>query len=102
MKNDKDMDNIGFYIMSKVQDFERCLRTEINLVEDDIRLVLEDFNSSLITYELEARILNFKDLSEVRFGILQPECELFNNSTDTEFHDITMKTKLVVRPVLQL
>ena len=33
------------------QDFESYLRTEIDLVEDDIRLVLDEYNSSFIIYE---------------------------------------------------
>ena len=34
------------------QDFESYLRTEVNLIEDDIKLVLDEYNSSFITYEL--------------------------------------------------
>ena len=33
------------------QDFESYLRTEIDLVEDDLRLVLDEYNSSFIIYE---------------------------------------------------
>ena len=39
-----------------------------------------------------------KDLSKALFNTLKHEYELFNNSVDIEFDDITMKTKLVVRP----
>ena len=79
------------------QDFESFLRTEIDLVEDDIRLVLDEFNSGFITYKLEPGIYTFNDLSEALFNILQPEYELFNNSVDNEFDDITMKIKLVLK-----
>ena len=67
------------------------------MVEEDIRLVLDEHNSSLITYELEPGIYTFKDFSETLLKILQPEYEGYHNAIDTEFDDITMKTKLVVR-----
>ena len=38
--------------MSIFQDFESYLRTEIDMVEDDIRLVFDEYNSDFITYEL--------------------------------------------------
>ena len=49
-----------------------------------------------ITYDLEAGIHTFKDLSKALFNNLQPEFELFNNSVVSEFDDITMKTKWIV------
>ena len=53
MKNEKYMEMLGFYIHSIFQDFESYLRAEIDLVEDDIKLVLDQKNSSFISYELE-------------------------------------------------
>ena len=61
-------------------------------------MVLDEFNSGFITYELEPGIYNFKDISEALFNILHPEYRVYNNSVDIEYDDITMKTKLVVRP----
>ena len=80
------------------QYFESFLRTEIDLVEDDNRLVLDEYISSFIIYELDPGIYTFKDISKALFNILQPEYELNNNSVDFEYDDITMKTNLVVRP----
>ena len=37
---------------SVFQDFESFLRTQIDLIEDDINIVLDEYNSGLITYEL--------------------------------------------------
>ena len=88
---------LAIYISSIFQDFESFLRTEVDLVEDDIRLVLDENNSSFITYELKPGICTFKDHSEALFNILQPENELFNSSVDIKLDDITVKTKLVVR-----
>ena len=97
MKRDEYMLILAIYNSSIFQDFESFLRTEIDLVDDDIRLVLDDYNSSFITYETKPCFYTFKDLSEAIFNILQTEYELFNNSIDIEFDNITMKTKLVVR-----
>ena len=97
MKDDKYMRILAICISSIFQDFESFLRTEIDLVEDQITLVLDEYNSSFITYKLEPGIYTFKDISEAPFNILQPEYELFNNSVDIEFDNITMKIKLVVR-----
>ena len=97
MKDDKLMDILGFYVSSVFQDFERYHRTEVDLVEDDIKLVLEEYNQSFITCELEPCIYTFKDISEALFKILQPERDGYLNAIDVEYDDITMKTKLVVR-----
>ena len=88
---------LEIYVTSIFQDFECFLRTEVILVEDDIRLLLDEYSSTFITYELQSGIYTFRDLSEALFNILQPEYEEFNNSVVFEFDDITMKTKLVVR-----
>ena len=67
------------------------------MVEDDIKLVLDDYNSSFITYELDAGIYSFKDISEALLKILQTEYDGYHNSIDIEYDYITMKTKMVVR-----
>ena len=73
----KRMEDVGYkntlagYPSSVLQDFENYLRTEVDLVEDDIRLVLDRNNSSFITYELQPGISTFKDLSEAPLNILQ-------------------------------
>ena len=68
------------YTNSVFQDFESYLRTEFDLVEDDIRLVLDEKNSSFTTYEKKPGISTFKDFSEAIFNFLQPEYDLINNS----------------------
>ena len=92
MKDGKYLNVFGFYFMSIFQDFENFLKTEFDLVEDDVRLVLDELNSSFITYELDPGIYNFKDISEAFFNILQSEYPGPSNVSD----DITMKTNLVV------
>ena len=73
MEDDGYMDNLSGYPRSVFQDFEGYLRTEIDLIEDDIRLVLDKYNSSFVTYELDPGIYTFKDLSEVLSKVLQHE-----------------------------
>ena len=98
MKDDKYMLILAMYIVSVFQDSESFPRTEIDFVDDDIKLVLDVYNSSFITYELEPGIFTFKDFSNALFNILQPEKELYNNSVDIDYDEITIKTKLILRP----
>ena len=98
MKDVKYMQTVARYTTGSVfQDFESYLRTEVDLVEDDIKLVLDEYNSNFITYELDPGFYTFKDISEALFNILQSEYPGPSNVIDIEYDDITMKTKLVVR-----
>ena len=97
MKDDQYMLILSIYVSSIFQDFESFRKTEVALVEDDIRLVLDEYNSSFIAYELEPGICTFIDLSEALFNIFQPEYEASSNVIVFELDDITMKIKLVVR-----
>ena len=49
MNDDGYMDILARYTSSVFQDFESFLRTQFDLVEDDIKLVLDEYNSSFIT-----------------------------------------------------
>ena len=97
MKDDKYMKILAGYVSSLFQDFESYLRTEVDLVQDDVKLVLDEYNSSFITLELDPGIYTFKDISEAFFNILQSEYSGPSNVIDIEFDDITGKTKLDVR-----
>ena len=85
------------YPRSVFQDFEGSLRTKIDLVEADIRLVLEKNISSFNTYELDPGIYNFKDFSEALFNILEHDYPSSNSEIVIEYDDITMKTKFVFK-----
>ena len=54
MKDDGYMIIVAGYVSSVFRDFESYLRTEVDLVEDDIKLVLEEYNSSFFTFELQS------------------------------------------------
>ena len=96
--NDEQYKNIlAIYISSVFQDFESFLRTRIDLIEDDIKLVLDEYNSSFFTCELQPGIYTFKDISEALLNILQSEYPGYSNMIDIKYDDITMKTKLIVR-----
>ena len=56
MKDEQYMNILAIYTRSVFQDFESFLRTQIDLIEDDIKLVLDEYNSSFISYELEPGI----------------------------------------------
>ena len=97
MKDDKYIDILGFYVSSVFQDFESCLRREVDLVEDDNKLVLDEHNSSFIIFELQPGIYIFKDISEALLNLLKPEYDGYHNGVGIEYSDIGMKTKLGVR-----
>ena len=51
----------------------KVFRTEVDLVQDDVRLVLNEYNSSFITYKLKPGTYTFKDFPDATFNILHPE-----------------------------
>ena len=97
MKDEQYMNILAIYTSSVFQDFESLLRAQIDLVEDDIKLVLDEYNSSFITYELEPSIYSYKEISEALFYILQSEYSQSNIEILIRLDDITRKTKLIVR-----
>ena len=96
MNNEQYMNILAIYTSSVFQDFESFLRTQIDLVEDDIKLVLDEYNSIFITYELEPGIYSYKEISEALFHILQSEYPQPDSEILIRLDDITRKTKLVV------
>ena len=97
MNDEQYMNILAIYIRSVFQDFESFLRSQIDLVESDIKLVLDEYNSSFITYELEPGIYSYKEISEALFYILQSEYPQSSSEILIRLDDITRKTKLVVR-----
>ena len=96
MKDEQYMNILAIYTSSVFQDFESFLRTQIDLVEDDNKLVLDEYNSSFIIYELEPGIYSYKENSEALFYILQSEYPQSNSEILIRLDDVTRKTKLVV------
>ena len=99
MEDGAYMNIIAKYTTQSVfQDFGNFLGTQIDLVEDDIKLVLNEYNSNFITYELDPGIYSYKDISIARFHILQSEYPQSYSEILIRLDDITRKTKLVIRP----
>ena len=96
MKDEQYMNILLIYISSVFQGFESFLRTQIDLVEDDIKLVLDEYNSSFITYELEPGIYSYREISEALFYILQSEYPQSGSENLIRLDDVTRKTKLIV------
>ena len=92
------MNFLTVYIDSVFQDFESFLRTEVDLVEDNIKLFLYEHNSKFITCEITPCFYTFKDLSEVVSRKTQVGFDEIFNSIDIEFNDISMKTKMSLGP----
>ena len=97
MNDEQYMKILAIYTSSVFQDFESFLRTQIDLVEDDIKLVLDEYNSNFITYELAPGIYSYRDIAEAVFYILQSDYPQSNSEILIRLDDITRKTKLVVR-----
>ena len=51
-EDEQYMRNLSIYTSSVFQDFGSFLRTQIDLVEDDIKLVLGEYYSSFVTYKI--------------------------------------------------
>ena len=90
-----------------MQDFESYLRNLTGLNEDDIQLILKQYNYKFITYEISPGIYTFKEISEVLSrgfekefeirGEIQPNTEYDKSDSFIIERDInTMKTKLIV------
>ena len=96
MKDEQYMNILAIYTRSVFQNFESFLRTQIDLVEDDVKLVLDENNSNFITYELEPGIYSYRDISEALFYTLQSEYPSSDSEILIRLDEITRKTKLVV------
>ena len=95
MNDEQYMNILAIYTSSVFQDFESFLRTQIDLVEDDIKLVLDEYNSNFII--IEPGIYSYRDIAEAVFYILQSDYPQSNIEILIRLDDNTRKTKLVVR-----
>ena len=85
MKNDKYMLILPGYFKSVFQDSESYLRT------DNIKLVLDDYISGFITYDLDPGIYTFEEFSEALLKCLQTKYDRYHLAIVIEFDDIAMK-----------
>ena len=80
------------YSASPFQDFESYLRLVVGLDEEDIRLILKEYNSHFITYELTPGIYTIQYFSEA--------IQTFSGHQETiqlEYGDISMRATIVLK-----
>ena len=80
------------YSKSLFRDFESYLRIVVGLPEEDIQLILKEYNSLFITYELTPGIYSIQDILDT--------IHTFSGHMETiqiEYDDIIMKTKIILK-----
>ena len=80
------------YGRSLFRDFESYLRIVVGLDEEDIQLILKEYNSHFITYELTPGIYTIQDISDA--------IQTFSGHKETiqlEYDDISIKTKIILK-----
>ena len=76
------------YARSPFRDFESYLRIVVGSDEENIQLILKQYNSHFITYELTPGIYTIQDISNAVHTFSG-----HNNTLQIEYDDISMKTK---------
>ena len=57
------------YARSNFRDFEGYLRVIVGLDEDDFQLILNQYSSNFVTYELSPGVYTIKDISDVVYTL---------------------------------
>ena len=79
------------YARSPFRDFESYLRLVVGLEEDNIRLVLEQYNEKFVTYELDPGNYTIEDLQEAVYPLGDHE-----NTLQIKYDDTNKKVKLLL------
>ena len=80
------------YAKSPFRDFETYLRIVVRLDEKDIQLILKEYNSHFITYELPPGIYSIQDILDT--------IHTFSGHMETiqiKYDDISMKSKIILK-----
>ena len=80
------------YGRSLFRDFESYLRIVVGLDEEDIQLILKEYNSHFITYELAPGIYTIQDISDA----IQTSSG-HKEIIEIEYDDNSMKTKIILK-----
>ena len=75
------------YLQTPFRDLESYLRFLTGLNEDDIQLILEQYNSKFKTYKISPAVYTFKDLSEVLSRSFKTEFEIRNRQRSDHKYD---------------
>ena len=84
------------YAKSPIRDFETYLRIVVRLDEEDIQLILEEYISHFITYELPPGIYSIQDILDT--------IHTFSGHMETiqiEYDDISMKSRIILKCIDQ-
>ena len=79
------------YGRSQFRDFESYLRIAIDLEEENIRLILKQYNEKFITYELDPGNYTIEDLKKAVYPLGDHEGTL-----QIEYDDLNKKVKLIL------
>ena len=79
------------YARSPLRDFESYLRIVVGLEEDNIRLILKQYNEKFFTYELDPRNYTIEDLKKVVYPLGDHEGTL-----QIEYDDLDKKVKIIL------
>ena len=81
-----------YHSRSQFRDFESYLRIRVGLDEEDIQLILKEYNSHFITYELGPGIYTIQDISDAVHTFSG-----YSDIIEIEYDDISMKTKIILK-----
>ena len=79
------------YARSPFRDFESYLRIVVGLEEDNIQLILKQYNEKINTYELDPGIYTIEDLKKTVYPLGDHEGTL-----QIEYDDLNKKVKLIL------
>ena len=79
------------YARSLFRDFETYLRIAVGLEEDNIRLILKQYNEKFITYELDPGNYNIEDIHQAVYSLDDHKGKL-----QIEYDEINKKVKLIL------
>ena len=79
------------YARSPFRDFESYLRIIVGLDEDDIQLILKQYNEKFVTYELEPGNYTIEDLQKAVYPLGDHE-----DTLQIEYDDLNKKAKLIL------
>ena len=79
------------YVRSPFRDFENYLRIVIGLEEDNIQLILKQYNENFVTYELDPGNYTIEDLQKAFYPLGDHE-----DTLQIEYDDLNKKVKLIL------
>ena len=79
------------YAKSPFRDFESYLRIFVGLEDDNIRLILKQYNEKFITYELDPGNYTVEDLQKAVYPLGDHE-----NTLQIEYDDLNKRVKLIL------